>query len=1084
MVEKIKSGLFIQLLIILLMLTLMPVTVLAQNSDIKGHWAENQLSGWVQSGLAKGYDDGQFKPDNNITRAEFAALVNRSFGFTEIVEYNFTDVKANDWFAGEIGKAIAAGYIGGYQDGTMKPNNQITRQEVASIIARLLKLDANLSFNDFMDAKEMAQWSQAAIGAVASKGYMGGYSDQTFKPTKPITRAEAIVSLDRIKGQQATAAEKTVSYAKPGIYGPATGKETINGNVTISVADVTLQNTTISGDLLLAEGIGNGDVKLKNVKVSGKTIIKGGGPNSVTLEDCSLPNITVSKEGVRVVASGNTTVNVVRLESGAALVEVTTTGTGFEAVTLSEIIPATAEVNLTGNFTAVIVAAKEVKVEVTAGQIETLEVAKEALGATVNITKDAMVNTLTANAAAKVTGEGKIETAKVNAANVSIAQTPTKREVARGVTSRIGGQNVSGGASSAGGGGGGGGGSSSTTTKYEVAILANPEVGGTVSGGGSYAQGAAVTVTASAKPGYKFIDWKEDGLQVSTNASYSFTMGSAAKTLVANFITEAPVEPTPFTPGGGGTLPDFIPFSSEPGKIGGLYVERTHRVNQGFIFGGEELGNYAVVDLKFDPPSKYGAAGYTLQYSDDGSTWRNYQHYDVDLTTLNNTQDNFSLSSPAGSYKYRLVVNGGEKDGYTSNEVEAPLVAVTTTFSGWSLDESMWITGVMSPFIGSGKQASFNIEKLPEHDNTDLSQYLTYQWYRVNPATFAMTAIEGATERIYTTSEADAGYLLLCRATGDGINVGGFIQVLSHWSPVIANKAFVNNVTNDGFTLNLDKSLAGLTPEKVKLSYYAGDEIIVPINSIAPRDNNAVFDIAAAIPQGVSELYLHNTSDFWRLVSAQGEHQGHMMEGVRIALGAPTDPTEDIEVTLERTDSEPNPYHIGVKVTNSATGTPITDIVVGELEFDSSLVFNFSLEKDDVNIPIQRVFHNEMDNEEYEGHYVIYPSDDYRPMSGEYKLILNKTGYVTTSLDCSFPLEENNADLLITIENTNDETMSNDLEVEEIKAITDMSITDPVSDDLTNSLTLEDILEPLENTNDGTIQDNLKVIDTTTEGNY
>lgn len=276
MVEKIKNKLFIQLLIILLLLTLMPMAVLAQDSDIKGHWAENQLSGWVQSGLAKGYEDGQFKPDNNITRAEFVALVNRSFGFTEIIEFNFSDVKANDWFAGEIGKAIAAGYISGYQDGTMKPNNQITRQEVASIISRLLKLDAGSGFNinNFKDAKDMPQWSKAAIGAVSSKGYMGGYSDQTFKPTKPITRAEAIVSLDRVKGQQATAAEKTVFYAKPGTYGPATGRETINGNVTISVADVTLQNTTISGDLLLAEGVGNGDVKLKNVKVSGKQLLR------------------------------------------------------------------------------------------------------------------------------------------------------------------------------------------------------------------------------------------------------------------------------------------------------------------------------------------------------------------------------------------------------------------------------------------------------------------------------------------------------------------------------------------------------------------------------------------------------------------------------------------------------------------------------------------------------------------------------------------------------------------------------------------------------------------------------------------
>ncbi|GAB6180242.1 hypothetical protein JCM14036_15610 [Desulfotomaculum defluvii] len=1085
--RTIKNIFFINLLMIFLMLTFFPVSAIAQDSDIKGHWAEKQISDWVQSGLAKGYEDGKFKPENNITRAEFMALVNRSFGFTKAIEVNFLDVNANDWFAGDIAKAMAAGYIGGYQDGTMKPNNQITRQEVASIIARLLQLDAstNININNFKDAKDMPQWSRNAIGAVTANGYMGGYADQTFKPIKPITRAEAIVSLDRVTGEKATAAGKTISYTQPGIYGPATGTETIKGNVIISVADVTLQNTTITGDLLLAEGVGDGDVKLKNVKVSGKTIIKGGGANSITLEDCSLPSITVTKEGVRVVASGNTTVKVVQLESGATLVETTTMGPGFETVTLSEVIPATAKVSLTGNFAAVTVAAKEVKVEVMSGQIETLEVAKEAVGATVNVAKDATVNTLTANAAARVTGDGKIETAKVNAANVSIAQTPTKREVASGVTSNIGGQTVSGGTSSSGGGGGG----SSTTPKYEVAVSTNPEAGGTVLGGGSYTQGAAVTVIATAKAGYKFVDWTENGSQISTSANYSFTMGTAARILVANFIPTDPVEPSPFTPGEGGSLPDFIPFSSEPGKIGGLYVDRTHRVNQGFVFGGGEVGNYAVVDLEFDPPSKYGANSYTLQYSDDGSTWRNYQHYGEDLTTSNNEQDNFSLNSPAGSYNYRLLVNGGAKNGYTSNEVEVPLSAITTVFTGWGLDESMSITGVIAPYVGSGKEASFNVEKLPDHDGTDLNQYLTYQWYRVNPATFAMTAIEGATDLTYTTTEADAGYLILCRATGDGTNVGGFIQILSHWSPIIANKAYVNNVTNDGFTLNLHKSVAELGTEDIKLSYYDADnnEVIVPIDSITPHDNNAVFEIAAAIPQGVSELYLHNTSDFWRLVSVQGGQHGHMMEGLRITRGVPTDPAADIAVTLESTEMS-CPYHLGVMVKNAATGAPITNLVAGDLEENPNLVFNFYLEKGGIDIPLRMVFHNEANDEENEGHYVIYPTDDYRPMQGEYKLTLNKTGYVITSLDFSFPLEENNADLLMTLENTDDETMTNDLEVEEINTITDVPIADPVSDDLTNSLTLEDadadITEPLENTNGETTPDNLDVIDTTIEGNF
>lgn len=184
---------------------------------------------------------------------------------------------------------------------------------------------------------------------------MGGYPDQTYQPTKSITRAESIAVFDRAVG---------VLYNTAGTQGPASDTNTITGNATIVAAGVTLQNTVINGNLYLTEGIGDGEVKLKNVTVKGNTLIKGGGAHSLVLEDCTIPSITVSKDGVRVVASGNTSVSVVRLESGATLVTVSSTGPGFETVTVSEVIPASATVTLQGNFQTVNVAAADVKVDV------------------------------------------------------------------------------------------------------------------------------------------------------------------------------------------------------------------------------------------------------------------------------------------------------------------------------------------------------------------------------------------------------------------------------------------------------------------------------------------------------------------------------------------------------------------------------------------------------------------------------------------------------------------------------------------------------------------------------------------------
>src|SRR5690242_4954795 len=70
--------------------------------DIQGHWAQNQISSWVEKDLAKGYEDHSFRPNNTITRAEFITLVNRYFGFIDVSSVSFSDVKSGDWYADEV----------------------------------------------------------------------------------------------------------------------------------------------------------------------------------------------------------------------------------------------------------------------------------------------------------------------------------------------------------------------------------------------------------------------------------------------------------------------------------------------------------------------------------------------------------------------------------------------------------------------------------------------------------------------------------------------------------------------------------------------------------------------------------------------------------------------------------------------------------------------------------------------------------------------------------------------------------------------------------------------------------------------
>ncbi|MGI5921996.1 MAG: S-layer homology domain-containing protein, partial [Syntrophomonadaceae bacterium] len=252
-------------------------------SDVSGHWAQSQIESLVEQNVVSGYPDNTFKPDNPVTRVEFMVMANRAFSFTNTANIDYSDVPADAWYAPEVAKAKAAGYISGYQDGSMKPNNQISRQEAAAMIARALQLDTtgDIPLN-FTDAASIPTWSKNAIAAVAKAGCISGYPDGTFKATNSITRAEAVIMLSRSMAVIAP----TTTYDKAGTYGPETGKATVEGNVTISAPGVVLQNTEITGNLLIAESVGEGDVTLKNVTVKGTTTVKGGGENSIKVENC------------------------------------------------------------------------------------------------------------------------------------------------------------------------------------------------------------------------------------------------------------------------------------------------------------------------------------------------------------------------------------------------------------------------------------------------------------------------------------------------------------------------------------------------------------------------------------------------------------------------------------------------------------------------------------------------------------------------------------------------------------------------------------------------------------------------------
>lgn len=165
--------------------------------DTSGHWAENEIEEFARKGYintSKAY----FNPDSSITRAEFIKLVNKTFGFTRRGKVSFKDVKSNNWFYNEVAIAVEAGYIS-TKNAEFRPNDPITREEVASIITTIKKnKDSNLDkIKKYKDYYKISSWARTSVEGAVEAGYMGVNSTY-FNPKNNITRAQAVVTLSRI----------------------------------------------------------------------------------------------------------------------------------------------------------------------------------------------------------------------------------------------------------------------------------------------------------------------------------------------------------------------------------------------------------------------------------------------------------------------------------------------------------------------------------------------------------------------------------------------------------------------------------------------------------------------------------------------------------------------------------------------------------------------------------------------------------------------------------------------------------------------------------------------------------------------
>jgi len=159
-------------------------------ADVTGTWAQGAIDKLVCLGAITGYPDGTFRPDNDITRAEFVTVLVKALKLTPKIGPVFADT-AGDWAQPYISTAAAHGIVSGYDANHFGPNDPITREQMTVMMVRAAKLAPVSGASTFRDATRMDAWARDNVLTAVRYGIIHGYPDGTFRPLDHATRAEA-----------------------------------------------------------------------------------------------------------------------------------------------------------------------------------------------------------------------------------------------------------------------------------------------------------------------------------------------------------------------------------------------------------------------------------------------------------------------------------------------------------------------------------------------------------------------------------------------------------------------------------------------------------------------------------------------------------------------------------------------------------------------------------------------------------------------------------------------------------------------------------------------------------------------------
>ncbi|CAH1204948.1 S-layer homology domain-containing protein [Paenibacillus sp. JJ-223] len=721
--------------------------------DISGHWGQKAIEEWTGYGVVKGYN-GKFRPNSPVTRAEFAAMIDNIMKYIEEGSNSFSDLESNKWYYGAILKLDKAGVLKG-TNGEALAEKTITRQEAAVLLAGAFQTAAGTDSVTFKDSDQIADWAKASVQSLVSASVINGRPDGSFEPQANLSRAEAVTLFDHLIQMLVTT---------PGEY-----SQDVQGNIVVNTPDVILKDMTISGDLYVTQGVGEGEVTLDNVQIKGNVHIQGGGEHSIIFNNVDVQGaLVVNKYNgkVRILATGSTSVSLTVLESGALVVTKDLTGGGFETVEIPADILAGQEIKLDGNFNKVVNHAANVQITASGSIKEFVAEAETNITGNVNIDKSSGNSSIVVNGAAYVPSAGT-----------------TGSSTGTGNSGNAGNAGNSGGSST---GGGNSGGSAPGNGNEYVAVT-----GLTVApASASLVVGQKTQLTATVSPGN------------ATNPRVNWKVADGQTSIIS--VSDSGLV-TALTPGTGTVI-----ATTEDGTFSFSSTITVSAPALGITLSKYE-GSIVDPDTQLDEETKTNNEHVTILSSDQSLIQAN--HYDASITATQALQGTvttsvYSVVSLTDADANPLVDVSGVKvtlDGMEynpefgvglsqGNETNRFLLKLDIhqprnieqhqliiSREGYA-DTSMTITyrpegtvvlQAIDPIAGELLVGSELSAGTVHYEGGPVNQEALYQWYHSDTETGLYSKIDGATFAKYTLTEDDGGKYIRIHVASDEIQASG-----------------------------------------------------------------------------------------------------------------------------------------------------------------------------------------------------------------------------------------------------------------------------------------------------------------------